>query len=188
MRQETHRDNGNKTMVITTYHRSLSPNNSVRSRTSSITHYSSSPSQMKWFDDVSRHSSLHSYDRKNLAIDEIPLSSTPRMINNMNFEPGSLPRIKQLPREDEEQQLDDNSQQTGVNESRSSVEKIRKIFMFFEPKGCLKERDDYSLYLFPPDNRYFFDDFITWTWNKFESLITILSLKISRVMPKIYRA
>lgn len=151
MRQETQKDNGNKAMVITTYHRSLSPNNSVRSRTSSITHYSSSPSQMKWFDDVSRHSSLHSYDKKVLALDEIPLSSTPRMINNMTFEPGSLPRIKQLPREDEEQQLDENSP---VNESRSSVEKIKKIFMFFEPKGCLKERDDYSLYLFPPNNRF----------------------------------
>lgn len=109
---------------------------------------------MKWFDDVSRHSSLHSYDKKVLALDEIPLSTTPRMINNMTFEHGSLPRIKQLPREDEEQQLDDNN--LPENESRSSVEKIKKIFMFFEPKGCLKERDDYSLYLFPPNNRFSF--------------------------------
>jgi hypothetical protein len=30
---------------------------------------------------------------------------------------------------------------------------IKKVFMFFEPRGCLKERDDYSLYLFPPHNR-----------------------------------
>jgi hypothetical protein len=30
---------------------------------------------------------------------------------------------------------------------------IKKVFMFFEPRGCLKERDDYSLYVFPPHNR-----------------------------------
>ncbi|XP_049799603.1 voltage-dependent T-type calcium channel subunit alpha-1G [Schistocerca nitens] len=33
-------------------------------------------------------------------------------------------------------------------------EAIKKIFMFFEPRGCLKERDDYSLYMFPPRNRF----------------------------------
>ncbi|XP_065341308.1 voltage-dependent T-type calcium channel subunit alpha-1G-like isoform X4 [Cloeon dipterum] len=27
---------------------------------------------------------------------------------------------------------------------------IKKIFKFFEPRGCLKERDDYSLYIFSP--------------------------------------
>lgn len=28
----------------------------------------------------------------------------------------------------------------------------KKIFFFIEPKGCFKEREDYSLYIFPPDS------------------------------------
>ncbi|CAH1388867.1 unnamed protein product [Nezara viridula] len=36
---------------------------------------------------------------------------------------------------------------------------IEKVFFFLEPKGCLKEREDFSLYVFSPDNRkYNFDD------------------------------
>ncbi|XP_059472084.1 voltage-dependent T-type calcium channel subunit alpha-1H isoform X6 [Neocloeon triangulifer] len=33
--------------------------------------------------------------------------------------------------------------------------KVKKIFKFFEPRGCLKERDDYSLYIFSPDDSKF---------------------------------
>lgn len=40
------------------------------------------------------------------------------------------------------------------NSGSGSPTAIKKVFMFFEPRGCLKERDDYSLYLFPPHNRY----------------------------------
>jgi hypothetical protein len=40
------------------------------------------------------------------------------------------------------------------NNGSGSPTAIRKVLMFFEPRGCLKERDDYSLYLFPPHNRY----------------------------------
>jgi hypothetical protein len=39
------------------------------------------------------------------------------------------------------------------NNGSGSPAAIKKVFMFFEPRGCLKERDDYSLYLFPPHNR-----------------------------------
>lgn len=31
---------------------------------------------------------------------------------------------------------------------------LQRIFFALEPKGCLKERDEYSLYIFPPHNRY----------------------------------
>ncbi|XP_021929198.1 voltage-dependent T-type calcium channel subunit alpha-1H-like isoform X2 [Zootermopsis nevadensis] len=40
------------------------------------------------------------------------------------------------------------------NNGSGSSTALKKIFMFFEPRGCLKERDDYSLYLFPPHNRF----------------------------------
>jgi hypothetical protein len=40
------------------------------------------------------------------------------------------------------------------NNGSGSPTILKKVFMLFEPRGCLKERDDYSLYLFPPHNRY----------------------------------
>lgn len=126
---------------------------------------------MRWTDDLSRRNSLHS--RKILPFDEAPpLSSTPRTINNLqSFETGPLPRIKRLPEDSErsQQQQQQQPQPTPASvsvtgeqtppsnglESTGSIERIKKIFMLFEPKGCLKERDDYSLYLFPKSNRYF---------------------------------
>lgn len=30
---------------------------------------------------------------------------------------------------------------------------FRKVLLFLEPKGCMKERDDYALYIFPPNNK-----------------------------------
>lgn len=32
--------------------------------------------------------------------------------------------------------------------------KLRKLLLLLEPKGCLKERDEYALYIFPPNNRF----------------------------------
>ncbi|KAF4518090.1 hypothetical protein B566_EDAN007791 [Ephemera danica] len=32
--------------------------------------------------------------------------------------------------------------------------RIKKIFRLIEPRGCLKERDDYSLYVFSPENSF----------------------------------
>lgn len=83
-------------------------------------------------------------------------SSTPRTINNLSIETGPLPRINRL-RDQEEEHHRTTGEQTppsnGGHGSASSIEKIKKIFMFFEPKGCLQERENYSLYLFPPNNR-----------------------------------
>lgn len=30
---------------------------------------------------------------------------------------------------------------------------VPKVFYCFEKTGCFKEREDYSLYIFPPDNK-----------------------------------
>lgn len=121
----------------------------------------STNSQMRWIGELSRRNSLRGYEnvqtsaqRKTLPLDEAP-SSTPRTINNLSIETGPLPRIKRLPEETDERPTRTGEQTPPSNGhgSASSVERIKKIFMFFEPKGCLKERDDFSLYLFPPNNR-----------------------------------
>lgn len=138
---------------------------------------------MRWISDhisLSRRNSLRAgYDivqsrAKMLPFDEqinLPsglCSSTPRTINNLTIETvgSALPRIKRVVEEDHElgeQAFGSRCPVTGEQSPpasngnpsvASSVETIKKIFMFFEPKGCLKERDDYSLYLFPPNNRF----------------------------------
>ncbi|XP_011497163.1 PREDICTED: voltage-dependent T-type calcium channel subunit alpha-1G [Ceratosolen solmsi marchali] len=161
IRNDTQRDvPNNRTTAMTTNNCSLSPNNSIRSRRSSIHRYTPTSNQMRWTDDLSRRNSLRGYEglqsRKILPFDEMPLSSTPRTINNLSIETGPLPRIKRLPEEEAELNLRAGEQTPTSNGqgSAGSIERIKKIFMFFEPKGCLKERDDYSLYLFPQNNRF----------------------------------
>lgn len=119
---------------------------------------------MSYIDDLSRRNSLRNYDivqaRKVLPYDDIVPISTQKSINNLSIDTGALPRIKRIPDESE----NDGYSSRGGDEQTppsnctgsvaSSTERIKKMFLFFEPRGCLKERDDYSLYIFPPNNRF----------------------------------
>ncbi|XP_071560721.1 ca[2+]-channel protein alpha[[1]] subunit T isoform X3 [Temnothorax nylanderi] len=169
IRNDTQRDApNNRTTVLTSNNRSLSPNNSLESHGPwSIRRYTVTPNQMRWIGELSRRNSLRGYEnvqtstRKTLPLDEMLAPSTPRTINNLSMETGPLPRIKRLHdriyHEQEEERPRTGGEQTPPSNghgSASSIEKIKKIFMFFEPKGCLQERDNYSLYLFPPNNRF----------------------------------
>ncbi|XP_039307104.1 voltage-dependent T-type calcium channel subunit alpha-1G isoform X4 [Solenopsis invicta] len=168
IRNDTQRDApNNRTTVLTSNNRSLSPNNSLESHGPwAIRRYTVTPNQMRWIGELSRRNSLRGYEnvqtstRKTMPLDEmLAPSSTPRTINNLSMETGPLPRIKRLHEQEEEHS---RTRRTGGEQtppsnghgSSSSIEKIKKIFMFFEPKGCLQERDNYSLYLFPPNNRF----------------------------------
>ncbi|XP_058804886.1 voltage-dependent T-type calcium channel subunit alpha-1G isoform X2 [Phymastichus coffea] len=149
IRNDTHRDvPNNRTTAI-------SPNNSMRSRRSSSANQRY-VSQMHWTEALSRR--------------PLPLDELPPRINNLGAEVGPLPRIKQLPEEELEppatQRTGEQTPPSNDHESAGSIERIKKIFMFFEPKGCLKERDDYSLYIFPPNNRFrvFCDWFVEQKW------------------------
>ncbi|XP_032672120.1 voltage-dependent T-type calcium channel subunit alpha-1G-like isoform X4 [Odontomachus brunneus] len=166
IRNDTQRDApNNRTTVLTSNNRSLSPNNSLESHGQSIRRYTVTPNQIGWIGELrdSRRNSLRGYEnvretstKKTLPLDEmLVLSSTPRTINNLSMETGPLPRIKRLSEQEEEHsRTGEQTPPSNGHGSASSVERIKKIFMFFEPKGCLKERDDYSLYLFPPNNRF----------------------------------
>ncbi|KAF7415260.1 hypothetical protein HZH68_003749 [Vespula germanica] len=133
----------NRTTVLTSNNRSLSPNNSIESHGSSMRRYTATPNQA-------------STVRKSMLSEDMPVPcSTPRTINNLSMETGALPRIKPLPdQEDDHSRTDDQTPPSNGHGSASSIERIKKIFMFFEPKGCLKERDDYALYIFSPNNRF----------------------------------
>ncbi|XP_026299337.1 voltage-dependent T-type calcium channel subunit alpha-1G isoform X4 [Apis mellifera] len=163
IRNDTQSDTpNNRTTVLTSNNRSLSPNNSIESRSSSIRRNTATPNQMRWISDLSRRNSLRENEnvqsptRKTLPLDEVPMQcSTARTINNLSMETGPLPRIKRLPDQDDHNpRTDEQTPPLNGHGSASSIERIKKIFMFFEPKGCLKERDDYSLYIFPPNNRF----------------------------------
>ncbi|XP_076162993.1 ca[2+]-channel protein alpha[[1]] subunit T isoform X2 [Ptiloglossa arizonensis] len=163
IRNDTQSDTpNNRATILMSNNRSLSPNNSIGSRSSSIRRYTATPNQMRWIGDISRRNSLRGYEnvqsptRKTSPLDEVPIQcSTARTINNLSMETGPLPRIKQLPDQaDDNPRADEQPPPLNGHGSASSIERIKKIFMFFEPKGCLKERDDYSLYLFPLSNRF----------------------------------
>ncbi|KYQ53200.1 Voltage-dependent T-type calcium channel subunit alpha-1I [Trachymyrmex zeteki] len=188
IRNDTQRDApNNRTTVLTSNNRSLSPNNSLESHAPWSIRYTVTPNQVNFMEkeeffvnsyriqllehdlqmrligELSRRNSLRGYEnvqtstRKTLPLDEmLAPSSTPRTINNLSMETGPLPRIKRLHEQEEEHPRTGGEQTPPSNGhgSASSIERIKKIFMFFEPKGCLQERENYSLYLFPPNNRF----------------------------------
>ncbi|XP_011298535.1 voltage-dependent T-type calcium channel subunit alpha-1H isoform X1 [Fopius arisanus] len=162
IRNDTQRDApNNRTTMIASHNRSISPNNSIRSHSSSMGHCYTTSHQMRWIDDLSRRNSFRSYDivqaHKVLPYEDIPSSAASRTINNLTIDTGALPRIKRVQDDIDNDRYSSHSEHTPPSNSggsASSVERIKKIFMFFEPKGCMKERDEYSLYIFSPNNRF----------------------------------
>lgn len=144
---------------------------------------------MRWISDLSRRNSLRENDhiqsptRKTAPLDEAPMQcSTARTINNLSMETGPLPRIKRLPDQDDDNpRTDEQTPPLNGHGSASSIERIKKIFMFFEPKGCLKERDDYSLYLFPPNNRYGTTTVQILLYNKNDDILEALDFHVVKI-------
>lgn len=48
--------------------------------------------------------------------------------------------------------MDENVTISEVTSQRTN--KFKKLLLMLEPKGCMKERDEYALYIFSPNNRY----------------------------------
>lgn len=66
-------------------------------------------------------------------------------LNNLNEKSGvaekTLPQVK----------MDENIVIT--EHLTQNTNRLRKILMYLEPKGCMKERDEYALYVFAPNNK-----------------------------------
>ncbi|XP_060523337.1 voltage-dependent T-type calcium channel subunit alpha-1H-like isoform X2 [Cylas formicarius] len=77
-------------------------------------------------------------DKKNTQIELRPVNN----LKDNSLTERTLPQIK----------LDDGGQTTTTSSPRLTV--LNRIEALLEPTGCLKGRDDYSLYLFAPDNRF----------------------------------
>lgn len=65
--------------------------------------------------------------------------------------PSPLPKVIKVPTESNERR-EPTIVPEEPNAEDTQAEPVQKVFLFFEPKGCLKERDDFSLYIFPPDH------------------------------------
>nr|XP_022916967.1 voltage-dependent T-type calcium channel subunit alpha-1G-like isoform X2 [Onthophagus taurus] len=132
----------------------LSPQNSLRGRSNTC----SSVPQISWTPSLTRHNSLIagqiSIQPKSNQCNQIAKINSPaisgqvgyaepKSINTLNFEKQEekvLPRIK----------LDECE----TVEPEIKTTKLKKFLMMIEPKGCMKERDEFSLYIFPPNNRF----------------------------------
>ncbi|KAK0098542.1 hypothetical protein PV326_007002 [Microctonus aethiopoides] len=169
IRNDTQRDvPNNRSSIVTSSNSNWSPNNSIKSNSSSVGYSQSTWRQMRWIDDLSRENSLRNYDivraRQVPSYDDEspPNTATSRTINNLTVD--TLPRIKRYVDDPQDERyagsIHEGSEQTppstegGGSVAGSSVKRIKKIFMLLEPRGCLKERDDYSLYIFPTNNKF----------------------------------
>lgn len=61
--------------------------------------------------------------------------------------PGPLPKINTERREPPVV-----PEETEPIEEEPCPTPVQKVFFFWEPTGCLKEREDFSLYIFPLDH------------------------------------
>ncbi|XP_063917204.1 voltage-dependent T-type calcium channel subunit alpha-1G-like isoform X2 [Zophobas morio] len=132
----------------------LSPQNSIRNRSNT---YSSVP-QVSTAPTLTRHNSLVTSSitqpKINTQINKCssPTLSRkssqvePKSVNSLNDKTvpeRSLPKIKMEDCIPTEQEL-----------PRTRMSRIKNLLMMYEPAGCLKEREDYSLYIFPQENRF----------------------------------
>lgn len=68
-------------------------------------------------------------------------------IKEVEYKQNNLRRAKEAAAAAEQEEAEEVSE-------KETAEPVRKICFIFEPKGCFKERQDYALYIFPPDNLY----------------------------------
>ncbi|CAH1116001.1 unnamed protein product [Phaedon cochleariae] len=118
----------------------LSPHNSIRCRSNT---YSSVPSQVPIPPALIRKNSLHKppltpskFDKASPVISR-ENSIKEKSVNSLNDKTSG------------EKNYEDHVSRTSP---RLSV--ISRLGMIFEPTGCIRGKDEYSLYLFPPDNKF----------------------------------
>lgn len=100
-----------------------------------ITRFNNSPTMMRSCDHARRKPNNLSQDKPMSTAVIVPDSPLPK-IHEVNT-------------------TDDNSQEQNSSCSdEHSKTFLRRIFSALEPKGYVKGRDDYSLYIFPPKNTY----------------------------------
>lgn len=69
-------------------------------------------------------------------------------IKELEYKQNNLSRAKEQAAAAEQEEAEEASEK--------ETEAVKKICFVFEPKGCFKERQDYALYIFSPENPYVF--------------------------------
>ncbi|XP_072152992.1 voltage-dependent T-type calcium channel subunit alpha-1G isoform X2 [Bemisia tabaci] len=75
--------------------------------------------------------------------------AVPPEMNQVNRIESPLPKVKHFP---EPKDAYDSAAENDGNDLPPEI--IRKVFYFFEETGCLKDKVNYSLYIFPPKNKF----------------------------------
>ncbi|KAL0279686.1 UNVERIFIED_CONTAM: hypothetical protein PYX00_001187 [Menopon gallinae] len=146
-------------------HKSLSPQSSIRSRLSSRDSAYAPLPQIAWSEANTIHQVSNKMDNLNQAIITNGAKTNeknsgqnesvhPKTINisSGSVAPSDSPHLSKG-NVNEEQVI---TLESGENMGPTSAiaDTIPKVFYFFDQTGCFKERDNFSLYIFPPDNKF----------------------------------
>ncbi|XP_017770530.1 PREDICTED: voltage-dependent T-type calcium channel subunit alpha-1H isoform X4 [Nicrophorus vespilloides] len=100
---------------------------------------------------LTRHNSLSNSSQSKISPCNAQLSklNSPTVTRKQSFEAKSVNVLQ------EEKVLPPVKMDEIVeNPPEPELNKLRRLLIYLEPKGCMKERDDYSLYIFTPNNRF----------------------------------
>ncbi|KAF5282496.1 hypothetical protein FQR65_LT14266 [Abscondita terminalis] len=130
-----------------------SPQNSFRDRSNTYSHVQ----QVTWTPSLIRQNSLTSHVSKDSKI-----SSFQAQFTKNNSPPTSKQDYNELKSVNTVKGASDRSLpkinleefSTTTNKSDEKISRIKKLLLMIEPKGYMKEREEFSLYLFPPQNKF----------------------------------
>ncbi|KAF5289783.1 hypothetical protein FQA39_LY03700 [Lamprigera yunnana] len=127
-----------------------SPQNSFRNRSNTY----SPTQQVTWTPSLTRQNSLTSHLSKDSKIGsfqaQFSKNNGPTVAKQQEYNELKLvntDKDRSLPKINLEESPTDNKDE-------EKVSKLKKLLLMIEPKSYMKERDDFSLYLFPPHNRF----------------------------------
>ncbi|KAF2893229.1 hypothetical protein ILUMI_12948 [Ignelater luminosus] len=148
IQNDTQRDTPNNRSA-----KASSPQNSFRNRSNT---YSPVP-QVTWTPNLTRQNSLSSHISSQSKISafqaQFTKNNSPTMSREQGYnEPKSINTVKDA----SERSLPKiNLEEFSTNsKTEEKVSRLKKFMMLIEPKGYMKERDEFSLYIFPPHNRF----------------------------------
>lgn len=111
---------------------------------------------MTWTSTVSRQNSLTSHISSQSKIcsikSQFTKNNSPTMARKQGCpQPKSINTIKDA---SEKSLPKINLEEYSTSAQPEKMSKLKNFMLMIEPKGYMKERDEFSLYLFPPNNRF----------------------------------
>ncbi|KAI4456874.1 voltage-gated cation channel calcium and sodium [Holotrichia oblita] len=114
---------------------------------------------ISWTPTLTRHNSLTTTQASALAkvnqINQITKNNSPTISREVSYvEPKSVNTLNE--KSETERSLPRIKLEDCISTSENTEQptsKLKQFLIMMEPKGCMKEREEFSLYIFPPNNR-----------------------------------